>query len=391
MKGILLAIVVIIAPATLMAAGPAPLPLWPDGAPDAKGDAEHDTPHIRIYQPSKEKANGCGVVICPGGGYGILATDHEGHQVAKWFNSIGVTGFVLRYRHAPHYRHPTPLNDVQRAIRYVRANGKKLGVAPNRIGVMGFSAGGHLASTAATHFDDGKADSADPIERQGCRPNFAILGYPVISMTEDFGHKGSRRNLLGDEPSEELAKLLSNEKQVTSETPPTFIFHTGEDSGVPVENALAFYQALRKANVPGELHIYQFGPHGVGLAAGDPVANTWKERLGDWLRTSSFLTDAKRAAVEGTVRVDGKDLRWGMITFVSEAGENQPTAFAMISRGKFRIPEHRGAVVGRCRIEVRDLGSVEPRPTIENVQRLDGGDYRVDVKDGTNKLVIELK
>jgi acetyl esterase/lipase len=376
---------------SLLAAGPDPVLLWPDGAPDAKGDAEHDTPTIRIYQPPQDEATGCGVVICPGGGYGILAYDHEGHQIAKWFNSIGVTGFVLRYRHSPHYKHPTPLGDAQRAIRYVRANAKKLGVSPQRIGIMGFSAGGHLASTAATHFDAGKADAADPIDRQSSRPDFAILGYAVISMTADFGHKGSRRNLIGEDGSDELANLLSNEKQVTSETPPTFLFHTGEDAGVPVENALAFYQALRKAKVPGELHVYQYGPHGLGLAAGAPVVNTWKDRLGDWLTTSGFRADVTRAAVEGTVRNEGQDLRWGMITFVPEGGPNQPIAFAMISRGKFRIPEHRGAVVGACRIEVRDLGTVEPRPTIEDVRRLDDGNYRVDVKADSNKLVVELK
>jgi acetyl esterase/lipase len=365
--------------------------LWPDGAPDAKGDAEHDTPTIRIYHPPEGTANGCGVVICPGGGYGILAYDHEGAQVAKWFNSIGVTGFVLRYRHAPHYKHPTPLGDAQRAIRYVRANAETIGVSPRRIGIMGFSAGGHLASTAATHFDSGNADSDDPIDRQSCRPDFAVLGYAVISMTADFGHKGSRRNLIGEGGSDELANLLSNEKQVTPETPPTFLFHTGEDAGVPVENALAFYSALRKAKVPGELHIYQYGPHGVGLAAGDPVVHTWKERLGDWLTTSGFRADVERAAVEGTVRLNGEDLRWGMITFVPTDSTNQPTAFAMISRGKFSIPKHRGAVVGPCLIQVRDLGTVEPRPTIEDVQRLDNGDYRVDVKAGNNKLVIELE
>lgn len=391
MKILFATIALSIAPGLLLAAAPEPVKLWADGAPDAKGEAEHDTPTIRVYHPPEGKVNGCGVVICPGGGYGILAYDHEGHQVAKWFNSIVVTGFVLRYRHAPHYKHPTPLGDAQRAIRYVRTNAKELGVSPQRIGIMGFSAGGHLASTAATHFDSGKPDADDSVDRASCRPDFAILGYPVISMTEDFGHTGSRRNLIGEDGSEELANLLSNEKQVTSETAPTFIFHTGEDTGVPVENALAFYSALRKAKVPGELHVYQFGPHGVGLAAGDPVANTWKERLGDWLKTSGFLSDVERAAIEGTVRSGGKDVRWGMITFVPQGNSNQPTAFAMISRGKFQIPEHRGAAVGTCRIEVRDLGSVEPRPTIDDVKRLDGGNYQVDVKPGSNKLVVELE
>ena len=375
---------------TSLAVAPDAIPLWPDGAPDAKGKEEHDTPTIRVYQPPTDKATGCGVVICPGGGYGILAYDHEGHQVAKWFNSIGVTGIVLRYRHGPHYRHPTPLGDAQRAIRYVRANAKELGVAPHRIGIMGFSAGGHLASTAATHFNSGTADAADPVERQSCRPDFTVLGYPVISLTADFAHRGSGRNLLGPDADPKLLESLSNEKHVTSETPPTFIFHTNEDTGVPVENSLAFFQALRKAHVPAELHIYQFGPHGLGLAAGVPADGTWKERLHDWLKTSGLLADVTRAAVEGTVRVGGKELRWGIITFVPADSSNQPTAFAMVSRGKFNIPAFRGAVVGKCRIEVRDLGSVEPRPTIDDVKRVDNGDHRVQIKPGINKLVIEL-
>ena len=186
-------------------------------------------------------------------------------------------------------------------------------------------------------------------------------------------------------------RLLSNEKQVTSETPPTFIFHTGEDTGVPAENSLAFFQALRKANVRGELHIYQFGPHGVGLASGEPAASSWNERMYAWLRTNGLLAEVRRAAVEGIVRLNGKDLRWGSITFEPEDNPNKPAAFAMISRGKFRIPDYRGAAVGACRIEVRDLGAVEPRPTIDDVRRLDGGNYHIDVRPDSNKLVIELK
>ncbi len=178
------------------AVGPEPLLLWPDGAPGAKGDEAGDRPEVRIYLPDEKMASGAGVVICPGGGYGVLATDHEGHQVARWFNSQGVAAFVLKYRLGPRYHHPAPLQDAQRAIRYVRGNADKLGVSPDRIGIMGFSAGGHLAATAATHFDKGHADDGDPIQRVSCRPDFVILGYPVISFIEEFGHAGSRRNLL---------------------------------------------------------------------------------------------------------------------------------------------------------------------------------------------------
>lgn len=383
-------LILAVATSAVRAVGPDPVPLWPHGAPDAASPDEQDQPQLRIYLPDSEKATGCGVVICPGGGYGILATDHEGQQIAKWFQSIGVAGFVLKYRHAPKYRHPTPLHDAQRAIRYVRAKAGEFHVSPHRIGIMGFSAGGHLASTAATHFDAGDAQSDDTIHRVGCRPDFAILGYPVISLEASYAHAGSRRNLLGDEPSAELVHSLSNETQVTAETPPTFLFHTGEDTGVPVANSLAFYQALVAVKVPAELHVYQYGPHGVGLAMGDPAARTWRDRLSDWLRVSGFLADVERAAVEGTVRVNGEPLKWGMVTFVPEASPNQPSAYAMVSRGGFQIPASRGAAVGSCRIEVHDLGAVEPQPTIEDAHRIDNEQHKVEIKSGANKLVVEL-
>lgn len=352
----------------VFAAGPEPILLWPDGAPGAVGNEDADRPTLRVYLPPADQATGAGVVICPGGGYGALAMDHEGHQVARWFNSIGVAGFVLKYRLAPRYRHPAPLQDVQRAMRYVRANAYSLGVVPHRIGVMGFSAGGHLASTAATRFDDGAPADSDAIERVSCRPNFAILCYPVISMTEPFGHTGSRRNLLGPNPDPELAASLSSERQVTAATPPTFLFHTAEDAGVPVENSLAFYQALRRAKVPAELHVYQDGPHGVGLAPGDPALFGWKDRLADWMKASGFLADVERAAVAGTVTVDGEPISWGTITFVPTESSHQPIAWSIIRRGRYSIPAVRGAVVGDCRVEIRSLGSVEPQPTIEDIR-----------------------
>lgn len=370
------------------AAGPERVLLWPNGAPGAVGDEESDQPAIRIYQPKNPV--GTAVVICPGGGYGILATDHEGHQVAKAFNQIGVTGVVLRYRHAPKYRHPIPLGDVQRAIRYVRSHAKRLKVSTSRIGVMGFSAGGHLASTAATHFDSGDETAKDVIDRVGCRPNFAILGYPVISMTQPFRHAGSKRNLLGNKPSEELSKFVSSELQVTSDTPPTFLFHTGEDRGVPVENSLAFYQALLKAKVPAELHVYQFGPHGVGLGIGDPVLFSWKKRLADWLLTSGFLNDVKRAEASGTITVNGLPLRWGTITFIPDDPKTMPTSWSMVSRGKYRVPAVRGVVHGKNKVVIRSLGSVEPQPTIEDVEELPHSGIVVRVAEGTNTFDFDL-
>lgn len=353
-----------------LAAGPEPVLLWPQGAPGAVGDEPADKPDLRIYLPEPAKANGAAVVICPGGGYGVLAYDHEGHQVAKFLNSIGVAAAVVKYRLAPRYRHPAPLQDAQRSIRHLRANAAGLRLDPSRIGILGFSAGGHLASTAATHFDVGQADSKDPIEKQSCRPDFAVLCYPVISLIEPFGHSGSKRNLLGDQPDPKLVEFLSNEKQVTADTPPTFLFHTGDDAGVPVENSLAFYAALRKAKVPAELHVYQVGPHGVGLANADPAVFGWKDRLADWMRTNNFLAGVPRAAAKGQVMVDGRPLRWGMIAF-EPSTPRQPRAWAMVSNGKFDLAAARGPVVGKNRVTVYDMGSVEPRPTRESVAELE--------------------
>jgi len=262
--------------------------LFPAGAPGATGDTDKDKPTLTIYQPAEGKANGCAVVICPGGGYGHLAVDHEGKQVGEWFNSFGVTAFMLKYRLSP-YRHPAPLLDAQRAIRTVRARAKEFGVDPNRVGILGFSAGGHLASTAATKFDKGNPEAKDEIDKVSCRPDFAILAYPVISFTEPFTHVGSRNNLLGKEAAPELIESLSNEKQVTADTPPTFLFHTNGDSGVPPENSIAFYLALRKVKVPAELHIYEKGGHGVGLAPKDPVLSTWPKRCEAWMGVRGLL------------------------------------------------------------------------------------------------------
>ncbi|MEZ6128411.1 MAG: alpha/beta hydrolase [Planctomycetaceae bacterium] len=268
-------------------------PLWPDGAPGANGSAEHDVPALLAFPAAKETANGCGVVVCPGGGYGGLAMDHEGHQIAEWLNGRGISAWILRYRlGSKGYHHPIQKGDVLRAIRTVRFHAADNGVDPTRIGVWGFSAGGHLASTAATHFDMGNDSATDRIDKVSSRPDFAVLCYPVITMDEAFTHKGSRRNLFGADRYDdaELVELLSNENQVTKNTPPTFIFHTTEDQAVPVENAIAFYSALRKNGVSSELHIYQKGRHGVGLGGDDKVLNTWPARLEDWLNVNGFLT-----------------------------------------------------------------------------------------------------
>ena len=263
--------------------------LWPEGAPGALGTQPADQPKITVYRAPPEDATGAAVIVCPGGGYARLASDHEGRQFGEWLNSLGVSAFVLQYRLGPRYRHPAPLQDAQRAIRLVRARAGEWGVDPARVGILGFSAGGHLASTAATHFDDGRPDAADPVERQGSRPDFAVLAYAVVSLFDPPAHASSRRNLLGEPPDPALVELLSNERQVTPRTPPSFLFHTADDASVPAKNSLLFFEALQKAGVPAELHVFAHGKHGVGLAASDPALSAWPRLCAAWLDGRGLL------------------------------------------------------------------------------------------------------
>src|SRR4051794_25989094 len=273
------------------AARPAPPPpspqeilLWENGAPGALGQADTDKPTITAYRAPRG-SSGTAVIVAPGGGYGALAMEHEGRQEAYWFNAMGITAFVLKYRLGPRYHHPIELGDAQRAIRTVRARAAEFNVLPDRIGMMGFSAGGHLTSTAGTHFDAGKPDASDPIERVSSRPDFLILGYPVVSFDPAIMHAGSRRSLLGENPDPKLVEDLSNELRVTAQTPPTFLFHTANDPAVPVENSVRFFLALRQAKVPAEMHIFENGAHGVGMALADPALSQWTSLLANWMRT----------------------------------------------------------------------------------------------------------
>lgn len=286
---LLLCCTLVINGAACLAAEPEPMPLWPQGAPSAVGEGPADRPTLTVYLPAADKANGAAMVVCPGGGYGGLAMDHEGRQVAEWLNANGLAALVLRYRHAPHYRHPTPLGDAQRAIRTARHGAQDWRFDPGRVGIIGFSAGGHLASSTGTHFDTGQTDAADPIDRQSCRPDWMVLVYPVISMSEPFTHAGSRRNLLGDSPDSALLDLMSSEKQVTPQTPPTFLIHSTEDAAVKSENSVAMYAALRRAGVAAEMHIYQQGPHGFGLGGKDEALATWPGLCMEWLRRNKFF------------------------------------------------------------------------------------------------------
>ncbi|MEQ1642745.1 MAG: alpha/beta hydrolase [Pyrinomonadaceae bacterium] len=265
-----------------------PINLWENGAPNAVGKEPPDIPTITPFLAPKETATGAAVLVLPGGGYARLSDVKEGSDVAKWLNSLGISAFVLKYRLGPRYNQPTPLLDAARAMRTIRSRSKEWAIDPNRIAILGFSAGGHLASTLGTRFDAGKPDAKDEIEKVSSRPDLLILLYPVITMGE-YTHAGSKRNLLGENPTPELIKLYSSDLHVTKETPPTFLMHTMTDAGVPVENSMQFAAALRKHGVPFEFHLYEQGPHGVGLALTNPYLASWAGRCADWLALRGFL------------------------------------------------------------------------------------------------------
>ncbi|MCA9735361.1 MAG: alpha/beta hydrolase [Deferribacteres bacterium] len=281
------------------------LSLWDENIPNFKNTYESEirefnkvlsvgnvqNPDITVFLPSAKMATGQAVVICPGGGYGRLAFDREGTDIAKWLNSHGIAGIVLKYR-LPNSNnhivpHKSPLLDAQRAIRLVRHHAVKWNIEADQIGIMGFSAGGHLASTAGTHFDSGNKEAEDPIDKLSCRPDFMILMYPVISMSQPFMHRGSQRNLLGEQPDSALTMYYSNDLQITGETPPTILFHASDDKAVPVENSLVFYRALVEKGVPAEMHIYPTGGHGFCMATGNYYLETWPDRCADWLKSQN--------------------------------------------------------------------------------------------------------
>jgi acetyl esterase/lipase len=288
---------------SVSASEPPVLPVWPDRDPGTLESEEKvrnlrkdavsrfisnvKWPTMTVHLPDAGAATGAAVVICPGGGYGGVAIDMEGHDVAKWLNTLGAAGIVLKYR-MPRAAEskgelPYPLQDAQRAIRTVRARAAAWKIDPRKVGILGFSAGGHLASTAATHYDAGKPDAADPVVRQGCRPDFAILVYPVISLVEPFTHTGSRKNLLGKDAGRALLERYSNELQVDAKTPPTFLIHAKDDP-VKVENSLAFAAALKKVGVPHRLQLYEKGGHGFGLGIRGGKVAEWPKRCAEWMR-----------------------------------------------------------------------------------------------------------
>lgn len=287
-------------------AGAAEMPteslLWPAGHAANEGDqptpvdspewTERVTrsPTITPFFPDADKRNGAAVVICPGGGYSGLAMDIEGRKVAEWLRWRGIVAVVLRYRcGGGKNQQPVPLQDAKHAIRTVRSRAAQWSVDPQRVGIMGFSAGGHLASTAATMFDEGNAEADDPTQRQSSRPDFAVLVYPVITLVGDATHRGSRKNLLGEDASEGLAETWSSDRRVTDKTSPTFLVHASDDKGVPVENSLLFYKALVAHGVPAEMHVYEVGGHGFGIFREGRPADKWPEQLEPWLKARGVI------------------------------------------------------------------------------------------------------
>jgi len=276
--------------------------LWPEGVPGLRADATPEKidnarasnvhhPYFIVFPAPADKAVGTAVIICPGGGYVRLSIENEGSLVAARLNALGVTAFVLHYRMVE-YGHPAPLRDVLRAIRLVRSRAAEFGVKPDRIGILGSSAGGHLAASASTLYNDPDGKTAAELDNVSARPDFAVLLYPVITMKDPFVHAGSRKALLGAQPTPEAIAHMSLELHVTKDTPPTFIVQTEDDKTVPVENSLMYYQALRTAGVPAELHLWPHGPHGFGMRADLPGPSSWTNRLEEWLSNNHWLTAA---------------------------------------------------------------------------------------------------
>jgi acetyl esterase/lipase len=356
--------------------------LWTDKAPGAMGDEDRDRPTLTIHLPDPSKATGTGVIVCPGGGYTILVADHEGQQVAKWLNSVGIAAFVLKYRLTPRYQRADALVDGKRAIRYVREHAKEFGISPKRVGIMGFSAGAHLSACTGIDFDAGNAQSSDPVEHQSSRPDFMVLVYGSTTTVSDPAKK--------DDPG----------KTFTAKTPPTFLFSTDGDGAT--NGLLACYSALRKVGVSAELHVFGgYGPHGTGLGAGDPAIGAWPKQLHAWLRKSGLLTTVERQAISGQILIDGKPLNRGWITLVPIDSPNKPVACCYMNHrqeGKVVLAAADGPCVGPHRIEVRQLALEQVgTPTLEDAVLFTKAtkdakeEMRYEVKPGENQLKVEIR
>ena len=317
--------------------------LWPDGAPAALGDAAIDTPALTCHVA--EAGNGCGIIVCPGGGYRILASDHEGLQVARALNRIGITAFVLRYRVGERYGTDISLLDGLRAVRFVRHYAERWGI--KRIGILGFSAGGHLAVSVGTRFDESNREATDSIDCESCRPDFLV---PIYAVTN-----GIKR---GRKPDE----YTPADTNVTAKTPPTFLVHTHEDRIVSPAQSVLFYEAMLNAGVQCELHIYGYGEHGVGLAIGDPDVGEWFNAMRSWLRRSGFLCDKPRIAVQGKLVIDGGVPGMAWVTFVPN-DPSAPTArvkFDRAENGAFSIDSQHGPTEGSHRVIIHHISEQYP-------------------------------
>ena len=275
------------------------LKVWPNGAPDSNGMTQSEElfegkrvrnvseAEMYVYLPKMGVNTGAAVLICPGGGYIMEAMDHEGYDLADWLATQGVAGIVLKYR-LPYGHDQIPLEDAQRALRIVRQKAAEWGINPLKIGIAGSSAGGHLASTAGTRFDLGKPDASDPIEKYSCRPDFMLLLYPVITFSEEFGHMGSRINLIGTGNKWELVEKYSNELHVTAQTPPTFLVLADDDAAVPTRNSIEFYMALKKYKIPAEMHIFRDGGHGFGMNKKNLPVDQWPNLFAQWMKAQGI-------------------------------------------------------------------------------------------------------
>lgn len=358
------------------------IPLWEDGAPGALGDGDIDRPQITIHLPDhlpgEGDATGAGVIVAPGGGYRILASDHEGLQVARWLNRRGIAAFVLRYRVGERYHSSVSLQDGLRAVRVVRQRATELGIAKDRLGMLGFSAGGHLTVAVGTQWDRGDPTASDPAERESSRPDFLA---PVYAVTN-----GILRGRKADE-------YTPADVNVHVETPPTFLVHTHEDEIVPALQSTLFYDALKRAGVQAELHIYGYGEHGTGIAPGDPDFRAWPELFVNWLRRSGFLTAKERRGVRGRLTVDGAVPGMAWITF-EPLDPNAPSARTRTGRGtdgEFAIPASHGVVPGPHRVTVHHLSEQHPHTntgvyTLDDAVRFDAGTLAV----GDEPLFVEV-
>ncbi len=356
--------------------------LWPDGAPEAVGDAVTDQPSLTVHLPDPDKATGTGIVVNPGGGYHILASDHEGLQVARELNRHGIAAFVLRYRLQPTYEPSVALLDGKRAMRYVRYHAKKFGIAPDRIGMLGFSAGGNLAAATGTAFDAGDLDHADPVERNSSRPDFLVPVYPAIDYQLFAESRGDRE------------KYGSLQKLVTAETPPAFLVHTHEDN-LSANHSVVFYRALLEHGIQAELHVFGKGPHGTGLAPGDPDLGQWPHLLVNWLRRNRLLTSDPAYAIKGHVELEGKPLFWGSATFTPE-DPNQPSAVAHMgwkSEGKFELKQDSGPCLGKHHVKVIVQATEFPNPKSGDYSMTDIETYQttIDITEANcQDLVIKV-